>query len=198
MGVPPPEQRTHLGLVAVLAVLAGIMAVLYWGFRPARLSPQAAALRADILKLIDESSQALAPIAARDDRGAARQKVAQLVIANDPAVSNLFFGLALAGGGGKILAATVPSDDPHLTAYLAMLESNRLRTPKVVRQAISGKRRTSARLYLQNGLALWLVCSPLHHRGKVVGALLVGLSDQWGQEKRGVSPEEFLKIDFNQ
>lgn len=193
----PDKPRSTKPLLVFLVLLAVVMAVLFWQFQPPSLDPEAEAFRQDLLRLFTDNDQALVHLAKSDNRQAADHAVSKLVAAHDRDGSKLIFGMALLDHQGEMIAASVPISNKQLTTYLSMLRSNALRTPKVVSEALDRKKRTSARLYLQNGMKLLVVCNPLFDGGKVVGAVLVGFSADWCQERRKVSPEDFLKIDFN-
>lgn len=184
-------------LLGVLAALALAMAALHLWSRPVRLSPEAASFKNDVLILLQANCQDLASLTAGSDQAAARQKIAELVAAGKEHQAPLIYGLALVKSDGEILAAESPSDDPLLKNYIAMLQANQVRIPKVAEEALEQKRITSARLYMQDGSQLWVICCPLKQGRQVVGALLVGCSGQWCRQKRGLSGEEFSAIDFN-
>jgi len=185
-------------LLAGLAVLALVMAGLYYGFPgPARLDQAAASFKREVLRLINTNRRELGRLAAASDRQAARQRIAALVAAGKREQAPSVYGLALMDAGGTILAVEAPGGDPLLKSYIAMLQANRVRIPKVVSDALRQGRITSARLYMQDGSQLWVVCSPLRRGRKIVGALLVGFSGQRCRIRRGLTGEQFEAIDFN-
>lgn len=191
-----PAKSSRWILLAGQAVLALVMTGLYYGFpEPARLDQAAASFKREVLRLIDTNRRELGGLAADSDREAARQRIADLVAAGKQEPS--IYGLALVDAGGTILAAEAPGGDPLLKSYIAMLQANRVRIPKVASDALRKGRITSARLYMQDGSQLWVVCSPLRRGRKIVGALLVGFSGQRCRSRRGLTGEQFEAIDFN-
>jgi uncharacterized protein GlcG (DUF336 family) len=174
------------------------MVALYYGFpEPARLDQAAASFKREVLRLIDTNRRELGGLAAGLDREAARKRIAELVATGKQEQAPSIYGLALVDAGGTILAAEAPGGDPLLKNYIAMLQANRVRIPKVASDALRRGRVTSARLYMQDGSQLWVVCSPLRRGRKIVGALLVGFSGQRCRSRRGLTGEQFEAIDFN-
>lgn len=196
MAASKETKRAPYFLLVLLGVLALVMAILFWGFHNASLSKPAAAFRSSILALISQSDQKLAPLAAAGDRPAAQAALDYFVSNKPPQASKLVYGMALVNSDGEVIAAKVPSHNPQIETYLRMLESKGLRTPEVVSKALKHKRIISARLFLQDGMTLWVVCSPLRHAGKLAGAVLLGFSGDWCQKHQQLTPEEFLSIPF--
>jgi hypothetical protein len=64
-------------------------------------------------------------------------------------------------------------------------------------RAFKQKKTVQGRLYLQGGSGLLIVCVPLVRQKEVVGALVLGFDPSEIKKNHGLTPEQFLAIDFN-
>jgi len=64
-------------------------------------------------------------------------------------------------------------------------------------KALEKEETWNGRLFLQDGTKLYSICEPLRKAGKVVGALVLTVSDCEVQQRWGISEEEFLALNFN-
>ena len=68
---------------------------------------------------------------------------------------------------------------------------------KAVQQAFAEKKPNQSILYQPDGTLTYIICLPLIHQDQVAGILALGFGGEDVTKKRGVSQEEFLRLDFH-
>jgi len=66
----------------------------------------------------------------------------------------------------------------------------------IVSRVIEKKKPLQSALYLQEGNKVYIICSPLLKREKVVGVLIIGISDEQ-LKLAGISEKEFMSLSFS-
>lgn len=67
---------------------------------------------------------------------------------------------------------------------------------KAVQNAFAEKKPNQTILYQPDGTATLIICLPLIYRGQAVGILALGFEGEQVSQERGVSREEFLRLNF--
>jgi hypothetical protein len=65
------------------------------------------------------------------------------------------------------------------------------------RESFKKRKRVQEKIYFQDGAQLLVLCSPLVVKKNVIGAIVLGFQPTEVEKKYGVTPEQFLAVDFN-
>jgi hypothetical protein len=67
----------------------------------------------------------------------------------------------------------------------------------MVTKAINSKKIQHQRFFLQDGSQLYIICSPLIRKDKVVGLLAIAINSEDAKKRWGLTGKEFLALNFN-
>ena len=156
------------------------------------LSEGAHRLKHDFKDVLSLLTPALVEPASRDDAPAVSTAVDHLFSDAEKRGKPIELVVVVLDKNGVSLAMRLPEANKTVNS-----RRENYRNYTAVIETLKEQRASSARLYLQNGSHLCVICSPLLKDGRVVGVLVVGLTTEDISKSYGIMEKEFLRIDFN-
>jgi hypothetical protein len=156
--------------------------------KPAPLSSAAATFKHEIKTCLTNLSTALLEPVAKKDVPAIN---AALERVESPAVKLCRlcpFQVGVLNQSGEALAIYPPKGGNNAKNY-----SNYGLMTKVIKS----KKILQQQFYLQDGSALYLMCAPLVHEGKLIGLVVIAVNSEDATKRWGLTEKEFLALDFN-
>jgi hypothetical protein len=156
------------------------------------LSQGALRLKHDFRDVVSLLIPPLVEPASRDDAYAVSTAIDRLFSDAEKRGKPIKFVVVVLDKNGVSLATRLPEANKTVNS-----RRENYRNYTAVLETLKEQRASSARLYLQNGSHLFVICSPLLTGGRVVGVLVVGLTTEEISKSYGITEKEFLRIDFN-
>mgnify|MGYP005837990627 FL=1 len=185
--MPSPPRLSVLAKICLFLSLILLPAICSSCRPRSPLSPEAAAFKKDITRVISQLQQPLAAATARRDI-AAIDKILQTNAATTPGLCiDCPYRSGVLDAAG-ILLTTFPKN-----RIVGMNFSNYTR----LIEAMQRQRITQRPLFLPDRSKMYFINAPLVHDRRIVGALVLGLTAADLERKWHLSEEEFLAIDLN-
>lgn len=178
-------------------VLAGILAVGCAEDSKQKLTPQQAAFKAQMLKLMQQQTDRYLPLLDLPDPGPKiqddiDQQFSTGIKENKP----LDHDLAVLDSFATILAWRSPDPEDLTKTYKGFTGQNYSKFTKL-NPVYKDHKIASFEVYTQYGPGLGL-CSPMRQGNKLKGVLCLGFDEDSLKELRGLTKQQFLDLDFNQ
>lgn len=181
--VPGLLRATARGVALSLAVLAASAGC---SPKPATVGNAAQEFRQEIQTKLTMYSAVLAEALANHDRERINAVLHRLHTVSNPLTDELPFFLSMLDNHGVTVATW---------AGAAVDRTRNYGRYHIVSRVIQKQRPFQSALYLQGGSKVYIVCSPLLKREKVVGVLIIGISDEQLRQE-GISEKEFMSLAF--
>jgi hypothetical protein len=149
-------------------------------------SPQAIAFTKDIQDMINRVALPLIEPVAKDDKAGAEKALRKAFSVCAEACEGLFYNVLILDQMGVLTAVYPPAE----------VKSLQFASYNAVKKAFAEKKPNQAILYQPNGKPIDIVFVPLVYQNKVAGILALGFEGTIVREKRGLTTEEFLNLDF--
>lgn len=171
-----------IGMIMVLVLTAGL------GCREAKppLSPKAEAFKKEVQSLINRIAPPLVgPVAHKDREGVQKALVKA-------------FSLCSTECEGVFYNVFILDQNAVLTAVYPPAEVKRFQFSnyKAIEKAFKEKKPNQTILYQPDGTPNYIICVPLIQEGQVTGILALGFDGNQVKDKRGLTEQEFLSLDF--
>lgn len=150
------------------------------------LSPKAAAFQKEIQAVVNRIAPPLAEPVARKDMKAVQKELVKVFSLCADQCKGIFYNVFILDRNG-VLAAVYPP---------AEVKRFQFSNYKAVQKAFAEKKPTQTVLYQPDGTLTYIICLPLIYQGQVAGILALGFEGENVQNVRGVSQEEFLRLNF--
>ena len=149
-------------------------------------SPQAMAFTKDVQAMINRVALPLIEPVSKDDKAGAEKALKKAFSVCAEACEGLFYNVLILDQMGVLTAVYPPAE----------VKSLQFASYSAVKKAFAEKKPNQAILYQPNGKPIDIVFVPLISQDKVVGILALGFEGTVVREKRGLTTEEFLHLDF--
>ena len=151
------------------------------------LSPKAVTFQREIQAVINRIAPPLAGPVAHKDMKAVQKALVKAFSLCAEKCEGIFYNVFILDKNGVLTAVYPPAEVKRFqfSNYTA------------VQKAFAQKKPNQTILYQPDGTMTYIICLPLIHQGQVVGILALGFEGGDVTQKRGVSQEEFLRLDFH-
>ena len=176
-------NRKMRAMIMVVLVLAGGL-----GCQEAEppLSPEAAKFQKEIQALINRIAPPLVePVAGKDMKVVEKALVKAFTLCAAEC-EGIFYNVFILDKNGVLTAVYPPAE----------VKRFQFANYKAVQKAFAEKKPNQTILYQPDGTATLIICLPLLHKDQVVGILALGFEGANVRQERGVSQEEFLRLNF--
>lgn len=183
-----PESSPQKRLTRRFALVT--LVCLLWLGCPAQdkpLSPHAAAYRQEMRETLAKLMSALVEPVCRNDTKACEQAVMKIYPEAPQDTMTFPFRLGILNRDGVLIYTIPPLKNvgEDYSQYQA------------VRNALKGRRITSARLYAPDGKEVYLILAPMFKNRQLVGLLVLRLDPALVQQRWGLGEADFLGVDLN-
>ena len=190
------RQVVHGGLMLGL-VLCGILAMGCDGDPKQKLTPQQAAFKADMFKLLQQQTKIFMPLLDSPNPGPTIQaNIDQQFEDGIKGGKPLDHDLAVLDSYATILAWRSPDPEDLTKTFKGFTGQNYSKFTKL-NPVYKDHKIASFEVYTQYGPGLGL-CSPLRKGNQLKGVLCLGFDEDSLKELRGLNKQQFLGINFNQ
>ena len=190
------NQGVH-GLLLLGLVLYGALTLGCAGEQEHKLSPQQAAFKTEMLRLIEQETDRLMPLLDKPNpapilQANIDQQFAEAIKQGKP----LDHDLAVLSADATILAWRSPDPDDLAKTYQGFIGQNYSKFSKL-NPVFKDDRLANFEVYTQYGPGLGL-CAPMRQGNTLKGVLCLGFDADSLIKLRGITKDQFLAIDFNQ
>lgn len=195
-----PNRLVYRGIHGVILlglVLCGLLALGCAEDPKQKMSPNQAAFKTEILRLIQYESAQFVPLLQGPDPGPKLQaNIDQQFTKAIEQGKPLDHDLAVLGPNVSILAWRGPNPENLKETYQGIIGQNYSKFTKL-NPVYQDKRIAGFEVFTQYGPGLGL-CSPLLHNSDLLGALCLGFDEDMLKAHHNMNKDQFLAIDFNQ
>lgn len=190
------RQVMHGGLMLGL-VLYGVLALGCADDSKQKLTPQQAAFKADMLRLMQQQTKRYLPLLDQPDSGPKIQADIDQQFTDGIKKGNpLDHDLAVLDSYATILAWRSPDPEDLQKTYQGFVGQNYSKFTKL-NPVYKNQKIASFEVYTQYGPGLGL-CSPMRQGSQLKGVLCLGFDEDSLKDLRGLTKQQFLDINFNQ
>lgn len=151
------------------------------------LSPKAVTFQQEIQAVINRIAPPLAEPVAHKDMKAVQKALVKAFSLCAQQCEGIFYNVFILDKNGVLTAVYPPAE----------VKRFQFSNYKAVKKAFAEKKPNQTILYQPDGTMTYIICLPLIYRGQVAGILALGFEGGDVTKKRGVSQEEFLRLDFH-
>ncbi len=167
--------------VALSAIIGGCQ------WQDPELSPSQAAFKKDITASLERIITGIREPLARHDAAVTLEKLILTIPENSRLCCNCPFMAAVLDRNGIGIASFPdgPSRGKDFSDYGS------------IRTVLQQGRIVQRRLYFQDGQTIFVICAPVSHTGKIIGALVLAFTQEDARKCWDLSPQEFEAVDLN-
>jgi hypothetical protein len=159
------------------------------------LSPAAETFQRNITEFCQRHNSSLTRLLREKDPRKAERELEQISRQAWQSGEPLQFSIFLLDNQENIVSGYLSPNSMPEQISLESYRQGRFRLPKAIKRALTKGRVEKVRLYIQGGGEVWIVAVPLGDDG-VTGAALLSFHGNMLAEKRGLTPDDFMAIDF--
>lgn len=151
------------------------------------LSPGAAKFQKEIQAVIDRIAPPLVEPVAKKDMQAVQKSLVKAFSLCAEQCEGIFYNVFILDKNGVLTAVYPPAE----------VKRFQFSNYKAVQKAFAEQKPNQTILYQPDGTATLIICLPLIYKDQVAGILALGFEGANVRQVRGVSQEEFLRLNFH-
>jgi len=150
-------------------------------------SPEAVAFQKEIQAVINRIAPPLIePVAGKDMQAIQKALIKTFKIC-DKQCEGIFYNVFILDKNGVLSAVYPPAE----------VKRFQFSNYKAVQKAFAEKKPNQTILYQPDGTATYIICVPLIYKNQVAGILALGFEGENVRQERGLSQEEFMRLEFH-